>query len=968
MPDPSGPLVFNPSPETPIHVVGDLSIDHLISAKPHYRRGTPPRDNNTCPTFYNVLAQSNWWTYGGYPFMAHILRSWFFSNVQEAYPPNPNSAGDHARERRKLEKARAALQREATNTIQAIIDLPVDEDRLPRDDHCKRLQHLYWMLKRFKTHQASDKKVQRLRLNALIDKRITREDRQDAISSILARKDSLYWSEPSAHPPLCTVIVDRNFGFRDTLEICKEKDKKDDPDNTPVRAPWLPDAETAGSTPAWPRFICTVDNALPDLKEGMWQELSAHAKHQTLVLVSAKMLRAAGHKLSHRISWEQTVEEFDKLHKDESQEDLAFLREFRWVVVLFGVTGCMLTENLRSAEGCRHTFFHDPNPPVPFYRDAEEDGRMRGNKSLYIAAILDALRSSSRREISKDSPDRLVAPEIEDAMPLGLRNGMRMCQQLYATGMGEDDERWGDVFNYYVEDQYFRPQQGQGNAEAHKPVGIRRPAWWDRNGPGSRVDEDAGRVSVFRPDPSNFIASIPFEPPVQSDDHAHEPWQILGYARFAQPDRRLDWIGTAHRIVLDGIASAMNREPDDRHRYRVERNPPLEPHKGSNGSVLVPLQGPVEQFGNLSAILRADIENFNRIRNLLRNYLRRWKKKQEDQPLSIAVFGPPGTGKSFAVGQIAKSISKDVIKPLTFNVAQFDSTEQLVSALIQVRDANLEGKLPLVFFDEFDSKAPGSALPLGWLKYFLAPMEDGKFLMPNQGVLRVGQGIFVFAGGTHETYRSFAGLDPDSAQKMYNGPSYATILQEQKGTDFISRLRGHVDIPGINLTEGKAMSKVLVSWGLAEWSTEKRETHKRLDSVSNEELAVHMSDVRPYLQRAIIVRSMLQAEGLILPGNTRATIDERVVAAMLRVREYRYGSRSMKAVLKMCRPMHGNWIMPDSIPSPEHLAMHICDEEGTANAGEVRAFLEQIRSPTYRLAEKLPDDGASDDGGVPAGD
>jgi hypothetical protein len=37
----------------------------------------------------------------------------------------------------------------------------------------------------------------------------------------------------------------------------------------------------------------------------------------------------------------------------------------------------------------------------------------------------------------------------------------------------------------------------------------------------------------------------------------------------------------------------------------------------------------------------------------------------------------------------------------------------------------LQGKTAVVFFDEFDS--PHGGEPLGWLKYFLAPMQDGVF-------------------------------------------------------------------------------------------------------------------------------------------------------------------------------------------------------------------------------------------------
>lgn len=915
MPNSSGPLAFKPSPENPIHVVGDLSIDHLVTSRPHYKRGTPPRDNNPCPTAHNVQAQSNWRTYGGYPFMAHILRSWY---------------GD---EQRNNSKSSSLSAKKESHKV-----FPTLRDRWDGDmlsDNNKNLQHLYWHLKPYRQTRSSKQKVFRLDPIAFVDKQGTSDRRNRAIRKIVVG-DPPRFSSDLKTSPLCTVIVDRNFGFRDLIKVKQGRMKG-------RLYPWVP--VEPDDTLSAPRYICAVDNALPKLESGLWERLSTHASKQTMVVVTAKMIRAAGHKLSHRISWEQTVEDYIKLHSDaenvqkRGSHELFFLSKFRWVVVTFGVTGCVLTDNLAPDARKQHTFIYDPNPPIPFYRDMSDDGRMRGNKTMFVTGVIDALTSKSA---SKKRSERVVACDprgadkgtpITDVIAEGLKNGMRMCQQLHRTGMGTSDAQGEDLHHYYVMDRLSQ-------AKTQKKT---NPAWWDRSGPGAWVDRNNESHSVFSPDQSNYIASIPYE-----KEEGSGPWEILGYAQFGGHAARASWIGTAHRIVLDGIDNAMNRSLEvpgtdtEGTQYRVVRTPGFggEP---TTQKKLEPLRGPVERFGNLSAILREDIENFNRIRNLLRHYHRRWRGKQESQPLSIAVFGPPGTGKSFAVGQIAKSINRHEIEPLTFNVAQFDNTEQLVSALIQVRDINLEGKLPLVFFDEFDSKAPGSDKPLGWLKYFLAPMEDGEFLMPNQGVLRVGQAIFVFAGGTSETYQAFAGFD-GSKPELIGGQTYAEVLRDQKGTDFLSRLRGHMNIPAIDFVDAKQIHEVVNAWDASLPNGGGiRDTEK--------------DDIRPYLQRAIILRSMLDVEGLILRGYDRAKIDERVVAALLRVRRYRYGSRSMKQILKMCRPMNGGWIMPDSIPSRDHLTMHI-DDQG----GEVDEFLNQVRSPTYRIQIVENDSGKSNPG------
>ena len=129
--------------------------------------------------------------------------------------------------------------------------------------------------------------------------------------------------------------------------------------------------------------------------------------------------------------------------------------------------------------------------------------------------------------------------------------------------------------------------------------------------------------------------------------------------------------------------------------------------------------------------------------------------KNTVRPLSIAVFGTPGSGKSFGIVEVANSIASNLIKKLDFNLSQFRSPLDLVNAFHKVRDIVLEGKIPLVFFDEFDSALEGK---LGWLKYFLAPMQDGVF-REGDSIHPIGKAIFVFAGGTSSTFKEFCGED-----------------------------------------------------------------------------------------------------------------------------------------------------------------------------------------------------------------
>ena len=127
---------------------------------------------------------------------------------------------------------------------------------------------------------------------------------------------------------------------------------------------------------------------------------------------------------------------------------------------------------------------------------------------------------------------------------------------------------------------------------------------------------------------------------------------------------------------------------------------------------------PYASFGKLFTADRDEIEALRNIQRLMQEYE---NSQTETKPLSIAVFGPPGAGKSFGIRQIAETALRGKKSFLEFNLSQFENGSDLIGAFHQVRDKVLEGGTPIVFWDEFDSQN------YRWLQYLLAPMQDGKF-------------------------------------------------------------------------------------------------------------------------------------------------------------------------------------------------------------------------------------------------
>ena len=202
------------------------------------------------------------------------------------------------------------------------------------------------------------------------------------------------------------------------------------------------------------------------------------------------------------------------------------------------------------------------------------------------------------------------------------------------------------------------------------------------------------------------------------------------------------------------------------------------------GVASLPHDIPVETVGDWSSVDRTEIENLRSVRNILDEYVQQGLRGGHvSGPLPIAVFGPPGAGKTFAVRQIATVLLPGRIARLEYDLSQLQSDSELRAAFHEIRDVSLQGRLALVFWDEFDSPLGGQ--PLGWLRHFLAPMADGRF-REGAGFHPLGRAIFVFAGGTSPSFDAFIRFGDERLERSAKKP------------DFISRLRGYVNVTGPN--------------------------------------------------------------------------------------------------------------------------------------------------------------------------
>jgi hypothetical protein len=372
-----------------------------------------------------------------------------------------------------------------------------------------------------------------------------------------------------------------------------------------------------------------------------------------------------------------------------------------------------------------------------------------------------------------------------------------------------------------------------------------------------------------------------------------------GYGAYAPGPKQFDVAfplqAVADELAADARPLACVRIQDPVHSLRTQPTPDAAPAMAGFWTILedhyrttleevaekIVLEGlpaairdvPIGRFGGLQTVDRREIEALHSIQNLLREYCDQPQKR----PLSIAVFGPPGSGKSFGVEQVAKAVRPGLVEVKTFNLSQFGRADELLAALHQVRDIALQGKLPLVFWDEFDTSFDG--MKLGWLRYFLSPMQDGTF---QQGEVThpIGKCIFVFAGGTSDQMADFG------------KPLGEDQLKAAKVPDFSSRLKGFLNVLGPNRQPGDPRGD-------------------------------------PYfiVRRAILLRSVLERStpNLIheLGGGKRLSIDLGVLRALLRVSKYKHGVRSIESIISMSSLTGHISFQRSSLPPETQLDLHV---------------------------------------------
>ncbi len=618
-----------------------------------------------------------------------------------------------------------------------------------------------------------------------------------------------------------------------------------------------------------PNLFIKVNRKLPDLTKGFYAKLMAdkELKKKTVAIVFGDTLRAEGLTISKRISWERTAQDY--LKEWYTHPAMKKLSEFKHQIVYFGISGAIHSYRI----GCRsfHRLYFDTEHQTDIHRDPMVDGDVIGKQSIFITSILNKL-------VNIDDEEQNNEHEIAEKFGYAIKAAIVCIRKYYEHGLGDSF----DKIQEFMEKGVFE---------------LVAKLLTEEEGIDKVADE---RIPV-----------------------GNASWSIVNQSAA------YNLLDVAVEIVLKGTESTLNKSSQS------EKEPVV--------------WAPIMKFGKINSeklkvIDRRERESYNAVYRLLKKSIQ--SKSSNKRPLSIAVFGPPGSGKSFVVrellnsarsedcdielqlinlsqlpdpDQLTKRLNKEaVVKLLEDEYKKLDEHAKLLDKLNSntsgddnqyLKDRKLkaeedrqelqkkidklkEDKTKVCFFfDEFDSHLNGNTL--GWLKYFLSPMEDGKWENPP---------IFIFAGGTSHNYKDFT--REDSSIEKREQVEFA----EAKGPDFVSRLLGHINILGPN--------------------------------------PINDHDETYVLRRAVFLRSLI-LDHIFQDGNKKdefvdlrkeKRIREDIIRAMLKVTAYKHGMRSIRAILDMSIKLGGdNGLYTSStLPTLAQLNMHVDGSEFMNRLNEAR--------------------------------
>jgi ATPase family protein associated with various cellular activities (AAA) len=274
----------------------------------------------------------------------------------------------------------------------------------------------------------------------------------------------------------------------------------------------------------------------------------------------------------------------------------------------------------------------------------------------------------------------------------------------------------------------------------------------------------------------------------------------------------------------------------------------------------------------------------------------RYNSPDKGSVFNFALFGSPGSGKSFLAREIAASIDArgETFTRREWNISQFTDPAQLTDAFKVIASESVGAKVPLVLWDEFDSVLDGERG--GWLARFLMPMQDAHFFDGRER-RPIGTAVFVFIGGTFPTAQDFRNWACETERTKDGRPPDSVLL---KARDFHSRLYTALDMPRIIDEEEPAS---VPSQRCQKFTTEWVNSYAKL-------------------ARAVLLRHYFRERSKIGQTSFLEEIDKDLCRFLLAI-PLRHGARSLERVVEACLVSKPSKLSMMHLPPNHFLEEHI---------------------------------------------
>ena len=350
-----------------------------------------------------------------------------------------------------------------------------------------------------------------------------------------------------------------------------------------------------------------------------------------------------------------------------------------------------------------------------------------------------------------------------------------------------------------------------------------------------------------------------------------------------------------------------------------------------------------------------DTQSYRDLRERLKNF----QASSDSKPLNLAVLGTPGSGKSFGVCNIVEGVfGKDSVQFLEYNLASFSGNKSLLtSAFLEIQNASLQGRLPVVFWDEFDTTV--GDVKLAWLASFLGPMQDGKFLI-DQNSRHLPKCVFIFAGSIFSRFDQIRLLD---SLQNWDGNSNGSNwhYQSASGKKFkATRAPQGQSAPKIFIDDAnasKTAKKVQVPplpCDVAAWRQAKGKDFKSritgvldvhsVDPPTAEERSFGLlEDEHAWLfRRAAAIRQSFERQAPHMfsqVGTRELQISDKTLFALLTLQRYDHGYRSIESLVKMSSLNRRAVVDGSVVPTEAQVRIHApSDMFGTKAPGGFSNF------------------------------